>query len=77
MKIITRREREEDLTILELDGKLTIGAGDVQLKEAIRDLLDDGVKKILINLQRVKTMDSSGLGELVRSKETPQGSLPR
>lgn len=66
MKIKSRRE--EDVTILDLDGKLTIGAGDVQLREAIVDLLDDGVKKILLNLKKVKSMDSSGLGELVRAK---------
>ena len=66
MKINTRRDREEGVSIVKLEGKLTIGEGDVQLREEIKDLLDDGVKKILINLQGVKMMDSSGLGELVR-----------
>ena len=68
MKINTRRDREEGVTIVDLAGKLTIGEGDVQLREEIKDLLDDGVKKILINLQGVKMMDSSGLGELVRTR---------
>ncbi len=68
MNINTRRDREEGVTIVELEGKLTIGEGDVQLREEIKDLLDDGVKKILINLQGVKMMDSSGLGELVRTR---------
>ena len=68
MKIKSRVE--EKVTILDLDGRLTIGTGDVQLRDAIVDLLDDGVKKILLNLKGVKTMDSSGLGELVRSKAT-------
>ncbi|MCP3959619.1 MAG: STAS domain-containing protein [bacterium] len=66
MKITTRRDRDEDVTIIELEGKLTIGEGDVQLRDAIKELLDDGIKRILINLQGVKMMDSSGLGELVR-----------
>ena len=68
MNITTRKE--EDVTILDLSGRLTIGTGDVQLREAIVDLLERGVKKILLNLKRVKAMDSSGLGELVRSKAT-------
>ena len=68
MKIKSRKE--EDVTILDLQGRLTIGTGDVQLRDALVDLLDDGVKKILLNLKGVKTMDSSGLGELVRSKAT-------
>ncbi len=68
MKINTRRDREEGVVIVDLEGKLTIGEGDVQLREEIRDLLDDGNKKILINMQGVKMMDSSGLGELVRTR---------
>ena len=66
MKIKSRKE--EGVTILDLTGKLVIGEGDVQLRDAIRDLLDSGVKKILLNLQGVRMMDSSSLGELVRSK---------
>lgn len=72
MKITTRHD--EDVTILDLDGKLTIGEGDVMLREEIKDLLDDGKTQILLNLQGVKTMDSSGLGELVRSRETAKAS---
>ncbi len=66
MKITTREE--ESITILELVGKLTIGEGDVQLREEVRDVLNHGAKKVLLNLQGVKMMDSSGLGELVRCK---------
>lgn len=66
MNITTNRDSEEGVTTVELEGKLTIGEGDVQLREEINDLLESGAKKILINLQGVKMMDSSGLGELVR-----------
>ena len=68
MKITTRRDRDEGVVIVDLEGKLTIGEGDVQLREEIQDLLRDGAKKILINMQGVKMMDSSGLGELVRTR---------
>ena len=75
MNITTRKE--EDVTIVDLDGKLTIGVGDVQLREELVDLLAIGTKKILLNMQKVKSMDSSGLGELVRSKKTvtDQGAI--
>lgn len=64
---ITVRE-EEGVVILDLDGKLTIGDGDVTLREEVRDQLDKGKKKLILNLKGVKTMDSSGLGELIRCK---------
>ncbi|MEM1181436.1 MAG: STAS domain-containing protein [Acidobacteriota bacterium] len=59
---------EEGVVILDLVGKLVIGDGDVQLREEVKDQLDKGHKKLLLNLQGVKTMDSSGLGELIRTK---------
>ena len=59
-----------DVCILDLEGKLTIGAGDVRLRGALLDELNDGHTKILFNLQDVKVIDSSGLGELIRSKAT-------
>ena len=74
MNINTRRDRDEGVTVVDLEGKLTIGEGDVQLREEIKDLLDDGIKKILINLKGVKMMDSSGLGELVRTRASAQAA---
>jgi anti-sigma B factor antagonist len=59
-----------DVTILDLDGKLTIGKGDVVLRETLVKELENGDRKILLNLGAVTTIDSSGLGELIRSKVT-------
>ena len=59
-----------EVTILDLSGKITIGEGSVQLREAVRKLLDDGKKKILLNLGDVSYVDSSGIGELVSSYTT-------
>ena len=56
-----------DVTILDMDGKITIGEGSVALRTAIRRLLEEGKKKILLNLARVSYIDSSGIGELVSS----------
>ena len=64
---ITKRERG-GVTILDLEGRLSIGQGDIALREAIQALLRSGESMILLNLRGVKSMDSSGLGELVAGK---------
>jgi anti-sigma B factor antagonist len=56
-----------DVTILDLQGKVTIGEGSVALRNAIRRLLGEGKSKILLNLGGVGYIDSSGIGELVSS----------
>lgn len=56
-----------DVTILDMEGKVTIGEGSVALRSAIRSLLGEGKKKILLNLAGVGYVDSSGIGELVSS----------
>ncbi|MGI9167945.1 MAG: STAS domain-containing protein [Pyrinomonadaceae bacterium] len=56
-----------DVTILDLSGKITIGEGSVALRTAIRRMLEEGKKKILLNLGGVGYVDSSGIGELVSS----------
>ncbi len=67
------RERQAgDVTILDMDGKITIGDGNVALRSAIRRLIEEGKKKILLNLGGVGYVDSSGIGELVSSYTTIQ-----
>jgi anti-sigma B factor antagonist len=56
-----------DVTILDLDGKVTIGEGSVALRTTIRRLIGEGKKNILLNLGGVGYVDSSGIGELVSS----------
>ncbi len=56
-----------DVTILDMNGKVTLGEGSVALRTAVRRLLGDGKKKILLNLGSVGYIDSSGIGELVSS----------
>src|SRR5436309_9164802 len=65
MQLSTRQR--EGVTIVDLKGKITIGSGDVELKNAVVQAVNDGAKKVLINLSDVKTIDSSGVGELVSS----------
>lgn len=68
MKISARHR--EGITVLDPKGKITIGVGDVALREAVQEALDAGAKKILINLSNVSTVDSSGIGEMVSAYTT-------
>jgi len=56
-----------DVTVLDMSGKITIGEGSVALRTAIRRVLEEGKKRILLNLAGVSYIDSSGIGELVSS----------
>ena len=68
MKISTRQV--DGVTILDLSGRITLGEGSVQLRDAVRDLLTKGQKHILLNLADVNYIDSSGIGELVSAFTT-------
>ncbi len=59
-----------DVIVLDLAGKITMGEGNVSLRSAIRRLVEEGKKKVLLNLAQVNYVDSSGVGELVASFTT-------
>lgn len=65
----TRRERE-GVIILSPTGRVTIGGGAAQLREAVREALAEGDGNILIDLGEVTLIDSSGVGELVTAHTT-------
>ena len=56
--------------IIGLSGKITIGSGDTQLRDVIMNALSQGKTNILLDLSKVTTIDSSGIGELVGSYTT-------
>ena len=60
----------DGITVLDLSGRITLGEGSVQLREAIRDLVARSHKNIVLNLGDVSYMDSSGVGELVTAYTT-------
>ena len=66
---ITER-KSGDVTILDVEGKILLGEGDVQLKRKIDELIERNETKLLLNLANVPYMDSGGLGEIVRSYTT-------
>jgi anti-sigma B factor antagonist len=53
------------VTIVDLSGRISLGEGSALLRKTIRELLDAGQAKILLNLGDVNYIDSSGIGELV------------
>ena len=59
-----------DVTILDMSGSVRMGEGSIELRNAIRGLVDGGKKKILLNLRSVKNIDSSGIGELIANYTT-------
>jgi anti-sigma B factor antagonist len=59
-----------DVTVLDLKGRVTLGEGDELLKDKVNSLLNQGQKKLVLNLADVPYVDSAGLGEIVRTYTT-------
>ena len=59
-----------DVIVLDLKGKITLGEGDELLKDKVNSLVNQGHKKIVLNLAEVPYIDSAGLGEIVRTYTT-------
>ena len=59
-----------DVIVLDLKGKMTLGEGDELLRDKINSLIQQGRRKVLLNLEDVPYIDSAGLGEIVRTYTT-------
>ena len=64
----------DGVTVLDLNGRITLGEGSVTLRDAVRDVLSKGSNHILLNLANVDYIDSSGIGELVSAFTTVKNS---
>jgi anti-sigma B factor antagonist len=64
MKFSTRKV--DNVVVLDIEGKILLGEGDVEIKQAVDELLSRGQKNVLLNLARVPYIDSAGLGEIIR-----------
>ena len=62
--------KAKDVVIVDFEGRLAAGVGDEVLPRVITEILDEGAKKILLNLSEMDYIDSTGLGELVMSLKT-------
>ncbi len=70
MTMKTNVRQVNGVTILDCSGRITLGEGSVILRDAVRDLLAKGNKKILLNLGDVTYIESSGIGEMVSAYTT-------
>jgi len=70
MSMVLNARRLDDVVILDLIGRITMGEGTLILRENILKRLNAGDRKFLLNLTDVDYIDSSGLGELVASFTT-------
>jgi anti-sigma B factor antagonist len=68
VKVSTRQVG--DVTVADVTGKLTLGEASGIFRDALRNLITQGYKKILLNLHGVSYIDSSGIGELVAGYTT-------
>jgi anti-sigma B factor antagonist len=75
-RMSTRMQTESrqmgDISVVDVRGRITVGEGNIMLREVVTSLLEQGNKKILLNLHGVAYVDSAGLGELVRTHTTLQ-----
>jgi anti-sigma B factor antagonist len=59
-----------EVMVLDIKGKITLGEGDEQLKDKVNSLVNQGHRKMILNLAEVPYLDSAGLGEVVRAYTT-------
>lgn len=70
VKMQTATRLVGNVTVLDIRGRITVGEGNVILREIVRDLAEKGRKAIVLNLGEVHYIDSSGVGELVKAHTT-------
>ena len=68
MKI--ERRKVGNVTILDLKGKILFGDGIDELRQSINGAIKDSEKQLVLNFAEVPYLDSTGLGEVVRSYTT-------
>jgi anti-sigma B factor antagonist len=67
MKRVSVREAEK-VRIVDVSGKFIIGGPELELREAVKRILEDGHTRIVVNLKDVTMIDSAGIGELIACK---------
>lgn len=65
MSLQIEQRKSEGITILDLKGPLTLGHGDLELRDRLPAVHRSGEVNILLNLKEVSDIDSTGLGTLV------------
>ena len=62
---LNTRKREPQVTVIELGGRLTQNRESEQLETALRRALDEGARRIVIDLSQIAYIDSNGVGILI------------
>jgi|SRR5208282_1231206 anti-sigma B factor antagonist len=70
VKMQTATRQVGKVTVVDVTGRITLGEGNIILREIVRDLAEKGKKAVVLNLGEVQYMDSSGVGELVKAHTT-------
>ncbi len=70
MSMLLKPRRLDDVVVLDISGRITIGEGTLIIRDSIRRLLEAGDRKFILNLADCDYIDSSGLGELVTTFTT-------
>ncbi len=70
MALTAKVRKVGDVSIVDLNGKITLGENTGILRDELRSLLAQGVKNIVLNMGEVGYVDSAGLGELVGAYTT-------
>jgi len=73
VSVLIKPRRLDDVVILDLSGRITLGEGTVVIRDALQKLLRSGDRKFLMNLADVDYIDSAGLGELITAFTTVRG----
>lgn len=66
MKVWTRRQ-VDDIAVLNVHGDISFSQGCAELGQKIEELLAGGVRNILLNAEHIEHIDSSGVGQLIKS----------
>jgi anti-sigma B factor antagonist len=59
------RRIEPDITVVEISGRLNLGNSLMSIETSIRRLIDEGARKLIIDLTGLDSIDSSGIGMMV------------
>lgn len=59
------RKLDSDITVYEISGRLNLGNSLLSIESGIKKLIDQGARKLIVDLTEVNYIDSSGIGMLV------------
>lgn len=65
MSAVVKCRHLDDVVIMDISGRITLGEGAITLRDAVQKLLKSGERKFVMNLEDVDYIDSGGLGELI------------